>query len=90
MLQKLGGQIAHALERAHETEQRAAETADPELKASYQDIAWRYRRVAESFQFRGKAGALPHGRETPARGGAAGRMTLRSSSACDGRWIFCQ
>ena len=51
MLQKLGDQIAHALDRAHETEQRAAETADPELKASYQDIARRYRRLAESFQF---------------------------------------
>ena len=51
MLEKPSEQVAEALGRARAAEQRAGETGDPELKATFQDIARRYRVIAENFQF---------------------------------------
>ena len=51
MLQNLNNNVADCLLRAAEVERRAREASDPELKANLLDIARRWARLAESYQF---------------------------------------
>jgi hypothetical protein len=51
VLQRLGGHIADALERAARADQRAADATDWEVRRDYQRIAENWRVLARSFQF---------------------------------------
>jgi hypothetical protein len=51
MLQKLSDHVTDCLTRAADTERRARETADSQLRQDFFDIARRWRNLAESYQF---------------------------------------
>jgi hypothetical protein len=51
MLQKLSDHVADCMARAAETERRAREMADSQLKTDLLDVARRWRHLAESYQF---------------------------------------
>ena len=50
MLQRLGDHIRQCLARAHECEQRAEATYDPQLKAEHREMASRWRHVALCYE----------------------------------------
>jgi hypothetical protein len=49
--QRLCERATECLARAGSAEQRALAATDPEMKANYADVARRWRRLAESYQF---------------------------------------
>jgi hypothetical protein len=51
MLQKLGEEIANALERAAEAEERAREATDPRFELDNERMAASWRLLARSFQY---------------------------------------
>lgn len=51
MLQTLSEHIAECFARADHAQRRADETRDPAIKANFDDIARRWIRLAESYQF---------------------------------------
>jgi hypothetical protein len=51
MLQKLSDHVAECLARAADSERRAREANDPQLRQDLFDIARRWRHLAESYQF---------------------------------------
>jgi hypothetical protein len=51
MLQKLSDHVAECIARAADTERRAQEATDSQLRADLFDIARRWRHLAESYQF---------------------------------------
>ncbi len=51
MLQKLGDQIAHCLDRAAVAGRIAADATDPAVKSDYEHIARGWRNLAASYQF---------------------------------------
>jgi hypothetical protein len=51
MLHKLSDQVADCIVRAADTERRAREATDTQLRQDLLDIAKRWRHLAESYQF---------------------------------------
>ena len=51
MLQKLSEQVTECFARAAESERRAREATDSQLRADLFDMARRWRHLAESYQF---------------------------------------
>jgi hypothetical protein len=51
LLQKLGDHIKACIENAAKAEQRAAEVADPALKADYLALAAQWTHLARSYEF---------------------------------------
>ena len=51
MLQRLGDHIKACLKRASDAEGRAAEVADPDLKADYLALASQWTHLARSYEF---------------------------------------
>ena len=51
MLQKLEDHIKACLKRASDAERRAAEVADPDLKADYLALANQWTHLARSYEF---------------------------------------
>jgi hypothetical protein len=51
MLQKLSDHVTECIARATDTERRAHEATDSQLRQDLLDIARRWRHLAESYQF---------------------------------------
>jgi hypothetical protein len=51
MLQKLSDHVTECIARAADTERRAREATDSQLRQDLFDIARRWRHLAESYQF---------------------------------------
>jgi hypothetical protein len=51
MLQKLGDHIKACIENAGNAERRAAQAADPSLKADYLSLAAQWTHLARSYEF---------------------------------------
>jgi hypothetical protein len=51
MLQKLSDHVSECIARAADTERRAREATDSQLRQDLFDIAQRWRHLAESYQF---------------------------------------
>jgi len=51
MLAELSDHVSECIDRAADTERRAREATDPQLRQDLLDIAKRWRHLAESYQF---------------------------------------